>query len=751
VDSAQTLGDYFFHFFESSSIFKGKVFARKAANGNITFGIAKQNNASYTGVVWTDSTYTAGTTYLLVSKYTFVAGATNDTAYLWVNPTLGGSEPAAQLTGNDPTTADADSISGVALRQGTAAQAPYVKVGAIRMGTSWASVTTGTVDNVTFKVRMNIKMLKGAFNPATDSVWVAGNFNGWGAKGTLLTYSGSDSSASRQVPIDSIMGTNDTIFYKFTDVHAGTLNWEGDPNRVYRLVSGSHVLPTVYFDRDSVYTPSVNVTFKVNMAIVWKEGRFRPDLGDVVTVPGDINGWNTSTDTLKKLGSDSVFTAVKSISQGTTIHYKFFKTSRGGVDWESDQATSSHNREYTVPVGGGTIAPTPWFNNDSVYVATVTTNVTFTTDMSAFITIGWFNPLKDTVEARGGFNGWGGSAHATPDPIVDTRWFYSANGQILLIGDNVPYKFYMRMDSATAVGRFPGLIPGNGGNSDSWYYEHPAAVGDGNRLFSVANQANQSAPMQWFSDINPRGLLKNTTDSVNVTLKVNMGPATRYSVPFNPATDTVYLDWQDAIWRSGQIKNQGAFPQYWKMTRQSGTDSVYTVTFKVKGKTHYGLLYTYQIRRSDGSTEDQGAGLGAQHGYTSRFIQATSPNVWPASYTAPTDVWTKNPPLPGETPQYATGNETTPPTVPGSFALYQNYPNPFNPTTYIRYTVPQQTHVRLQVYNLLGQEIAELVNTVQPAGTHIVAFDAHRLATGVYFYKLETGSFSDIKKMILLK
>ena len=89
--------------------------------------------------------------------------------------------------------------------------------------------------------------------------------------------------------------------------------------------------------------------------------------------------------------------------------------------------------------------------------------------------------------------------------------------------------------------------------------------------------------------------------------------------------------------------------------------------------------------------------------------------------------------------------------LPRTWALDQNYPNPFNPTTQIRYSVPQGGPVRLSVYNVLGQEVATLVNEVQTAGTYSVRFDATRLASGLYIYRLATGTFTDVKKMMLLK
>ncbi len=89
--------------------------------------------------------------------------------------------------------------------------------------------------------------------------------------------------------------------------------------------------------------------------------------------------------------------------------------------------------------------------------------------------------------------------------------------------------------------------------------------------------------------------------------------------------------------------------------------------------------------------------------------------------------------------------------LPQDYALSQNYPNPFNPSTKINYSLPEATRVSLDIFNMLGQKVATLVDTHQPAGIHTASFDASQLSSGVYLYKLTTPGFIQTKKMLLVK
>ena len=94
--------------------------------------------------------------------------------------------------------------------------------------------------------------------------------------------------------------------------------------------------------------------------------------------------------------------------------------------------------------------------------------------------------------------------------------------------------------------------------------------------------------------------------------------------------------------------------------------------------------------------------------------------------------------------------------IPTEFLLGQNYPNPFNPTTKIKFSIPDvgtsfMKFIELKVYDVLGNEVATLVNEEKPSGVYQVTFDASGLTSGIYLYRMQAGSFNQVNKMILIK
>jgi hypothetical protein len=89
--------------------------------------------------------------------------------------------------------------------------------------------------------------------------------------------------------------------------------------------------------------------------------------------------------------------------------------------------------------------------------------------------------------------------------------------------------------------------------------------------------------------------------------------------------------------------------------------------------------------------------------------------------------------------------------APSVYSLYQNYPNPFNPVTKIKLTIPDKEIVSLKVFDIVGEEVATLLNEEKPAGIYTIDFNGAALSGGVYLYQMKAGGFIQTKKMILLK
>ena len=102
-------------------------------------------------------------------------------------------------------------------------------------------------------------------------------------------------------------------------------------------------------------------------------------------------------------------------------------------------------------------------------------------------------------------------------------------------------------------------------------------------------------------------------------------------------------------------------------------------------------------------------------------------------------------------PKYALGKNISNKIIPNEFQLFQNYPNPFNPSTKINFSIAKSSLVSLKVYDVLGREVACLVNETKSVGNYEVTFNANEFSSGIYYYKLKAGNFIEIKKMNLVK
>jgi hypothetical protein len=89
--------------------------------------------------------------------------------------------------------------------------------------------------------------------------------------------------------------------------------------------------------------------------------------------------------------------------------------------------------------------------------------------------------------------------------------------------------------------------------------------------------------------------------------------------------------------------------------------------------------------------------------------------------------------------------------IPSTVTLYQNYPNPFNPSTRIEYSIPANAFVIIEIYDVYGREIEKLINKEQEAGRYSITWEPKNIPSGIYYYKIQSGKYSEVRKMILLR
>ena len=346
-------------------------------------------------------------------------------------------------------------------------------------------------------------------------------------------------------------------------------------------------------------------------------------------------------------------------------------------------------------------------------------------NMEIEILSGRFVPATDTVATRGDFNGWGRKdlVASTLDPnlyvseIPDT--IFAANvGDTIIAG----YKFFY--------------------TPSSW-------ENDPNKMYILTQadyDAGEAVVARPFND----GTLSTVTNQdteVLFQIDVHNAVSAINNQPF-PVINTVHLaggteplQWPGLGWPDGEINLM--IPMYDDGSHgdKNASDQIFSTTATFPAYTVFLVSYKFGINYGDavnnGGGNDNENAIGANHQF----------NLFPTAWYCETlDTFgvmgLKDFPVDVEPI-----NEV----IPSAYTLGQNFPNPFNPSTKINFSIPVEGFVTLDVYNAIGQKIASLVNETKTAGNYSVDFDASSLTSGIYFYKISTGNFTETKKMILMK
>ena len=436
----------------------------------------------------------------------------------------------------------------------------------------------------------------------------------------------------------------------------------------------------------------------------------------------------------------------------------------------------------------------------------INTSFNFAIQVGALEELGYFDASKgDSVFVGSDLSGWAEDSPNTADPRPRIgppngkmtfessigAWSKSIPSTNVAVGSTRKFKYYIQWARSRFVNnildvyyRPNSYIPGLTGDTG---YEEPGQFGGSDRTYTVVDNVEQftfnpSEGISFFNGISRQGFINasNTQGGkISVKFSVDMNPAKTAEVPFVPASDSVFIVFETNFFaltqsiRPGEQAVNGItdlnkpFRNYTPTTaelekimlRDPDGDGVYELTMPLTLPTlnDIGFRIAYGHPRAAKSTVLNGGGFDAGR----RYYQFIKPTIvagairWPSTYNMPKVTWAKDK-LPFETPPNYTAilasDEGEFSDLPEGYALNQNYPNPFNPSTTITFSLPQVSDVRLTVFNALGQKVATVLNNQRfTSGMHSVNFDASRLASGVYIYRLEANTFTADRKMVLIK
>ncbi len=249
--------------------------------------------------------------------------------------------------------------------------------------------------------------------------------------------------------------------------------------------------------------------------------------------------------------------------------------------------------------------------------------------------------------------------------------------------------------------------------ANSFQYQKVSGGGGGKRKINVSN-----ASAEWFQNYIPDNSIDGYLDPTSESRWAGV----------LPMPDSIVFD-LDAI----NTINETHFSFYrW----DQGRTYRFSVQVSVDGLNWTEVL-TDMISSSSQWTINQFDSVEAR--YVKLISLSNNESEWAGLWEA--EIWG---------PDHTTNNELND-RIPTDFSLEQNYPNPFNPTTSIKFNIPSDQHVRLNVYNIIGELVTELVNREYSAGNYAVEFNAADLPSGIYIYRLESPSFTSVRKMILIK
>jgi len=608
---------------------------------------------------------------------------------------------------------------------------------------------------VTFNVNMTNQIATGGFDTTSQSLDVAGNFNGWGSADDFWLLTDDDMDGIFSLTVADSFEVGQLLEFKFRiDRNWDLAEFPGGSNRTYIVVGGAQSYDVWWNDFDPNFE-GAPVTFKVNMNAQIDASAFDPATGNILME--SLLGPKVMSDD----NSDGIYELTEDLPLGVTFfHYS--------INGDADESLP-YDRSVNITVANEpVILDVVWFSNVQS-VSHGAGNINFRVDMTVLQNLGFYDRAAgDSLELRGGVNDWGSNLDRS---IIDMIRLPGTEIYTLTVpyegdaGDIFSYKFFLNLH------QIAGGDTAQHAGEDFYEYELPAAVGGGDRFF-VWNGMNADTvlPIQTFQDYKNAGIIAEGS-SVTAHLYMDMTDAMAYEDnPFNPETDALYFVWQDGWGADLQGASAGTVPtddstSYAYSPAPEMGENVWKATLTLNGPAPHAIMYTARYITADGTEVSE---LGSGYGFGRFRTQWLKPStvggtVAPEQALAVVDFSNTGVPLEVEPEPYANGLIYVPTSVdemaslPTGFVLSQNYPNPFNPTTLISYVIPQAVDVKLTVFDITGREVVRLVdNQRNNAGRYSVMWNGlnatgEKVASGLYFYKIVAGDFQQTNKMMLLK
>jgi len=489
-----------------------------------------------------------------------------------------------------------------------------------------AGIMTAQAQNtfITFSVNEASNLANGSFNPPADSVYVRGTFDGWAYPGLQLVQVGSSSIYTNTTDDTSGQDQSDgNVNFIYVDTENGDESPGNYQNRMAYLPAGNNasvVLPTPYFN-DIGPAVTNNVKFQVDMSQQLEIGTFHPGSGDTLVVFGSFQGWNataggtcvltndpsiivTNNNLTPQVIESNVYTTTITVTENAlrplaspacAQEYKYIiQTVSSGWSYDSpaypNNDPDSGNRFFTQ---GDQVLPIVYFSDSPLTpIAYVTLNL----DMSG-VALYDTNFVPNSVTAWGSFNGWSGGVPLTNNIAAPNTNLYSAT---VAMGEGVSFVLQYRYTNSTYGG---------------WVYDYaqdggPNWVNNNNYRRSInlpitASDINTNFPTVFFNDLAPNDYLPTATP---VLFSVNMnGAVDTNGVPFDPATDAVYVNGMFAGATPSDPNPAAGVSQYWYpwaggtsvpaqpayQMVQVGSTGIYTNTIVMPRGTPVALSYQY--------------------------------------------------------------------------------------------------------------------------------------------------------------